>query len=111
MHTTARADPMPEWVIVNKSTMGKKGVCCILKSQEIRRAFLSAGSHRVCFVYLPKHSSWQNQIEIVFDIKTPQKDLLLQPFSIPSCWPRSAISPLTRLNNRQHATQDASSIS
>ena len=39
-----------------------------LKTMETRRAFLSDGRHRVRFVYLPKHSSWLNQIEIVFGI-------------------------------------------
>jgi hypothetical protein len=33
-----------------------------------RRAFLSDVKHRIRFVYLPKHSSWLNQIEIVFGI-------------------------------------------
>jgi transposase len=29
-----------------------------------RREFLSDIAHRIRFVYLPKHSSWLNQIEI-----------------------------------------------
>ena len=33
-----------------------------------RREFLSDLCHRIRFVYLPKHSSWLNQIEIVFGI-------------------------------------------
>jgi hypothetical protein len=33
-----------------------------------RREFLSDNNHRIRFVYLPKHSSWLNQIEIVFGI-------------------------------------------
>jgi len=33
-----------------------------------RRAFLSDPRHRIRFVDLPKHSSWLNQIEIVFGI-------------------------------------------
>lgn len=33
-----------------------------------RREFLADLSHRIRFVYLPKHSSWLNQIEIVFGI-------------------------------------------
>jgi DDE superfamily endonuclease len=33
-----------------------------------RGAFLSDSKHRIRFVYLPKHSSWLNQIEIVFGI-------------------------------------------
>ncbi len=33
-----------------------------------RGAFLSDITHLIRFVYLPKHSSWLNQIEIVFGI-------------------------------------------
>ena len=33
-----------------------------------RRAFLSDPAHRIRFVFLPKHSSWLNQIETVFGI-------------------------------------------
>ena len=33
-----------------------------------RKQFLSDAAHRIRFVYLPKHSSWLNQIEIVFGI-------------------------------------------
>ena len=38
----------------------------MLKSQATRQAFLSDRDHGVRFVYLPKHTSWLNQIEIVF---------------------------------------------
>jgi hypothetical protein len=33
-----------------------------------RKEFLADNKHRIRFVYLPKHSSWLNQIEIVFGI-------------------------------------------
>ena len=33
-----------------------------------RKEFLSDLQHRIRFVYLPKHSSWLNQIEIIFGI-------------------------------------------
>lgn len=33
-----------------------------------RKEFLADIKHRIRFVYLPKHSSWLNQIEIVFGI-------------------------------------------
>jgi hypothetical protein len=33
-----------------------------------RKVFLSDVSHRIRFVYTPKHSSWLNQIEVFFGI-------------------------------------------
>jgi len=40
----------------------------VLHNQASRRAFLSDPEHRIRFVFLPKHSSWLNQIETVFGI-------------------------------------------
>jgi transposase len=48
--------------------LGKKGVRGVLKSVSSRQEFLSAKSHRIRFVYTPKHSSWLNQIEVVFGV-------------------------------------------
>lgn len=92
IHRTIMTDPDAGWVFVvdnlnthcseslvrlvarlegiDESTLGQKGKSGILKSLTSRQAFLSNRSHRVRFVYLPKHTSWLNQIEIVFGIVT-----------------------------------------
>lgn len=53
---------------IDQSTLGIPEKHGVLKNMETRRAFLSDPTHRIRFVYLPKHSSWLNQIEIIFGI-------------------------------------------
>jgi hypothetical protein len=90
IHNTVATDPGTSWVFVvdnlnthcseslvryvarleniDESALGKKGRSGVLRSMPSRQAFLSDRGHRIRFVYLPKHTSWLNQIEIVFGI-------------------------------------------
>ncbi len=89
IEATVATDPQARWIFVNdqlnthkseglvrlvarlcslEDDLGEKEVRGILKNMESRKAFLENVSHRVCFVYPPKHCSWLNQVEIWFGI-------------------------------------------
>ena len=86
---TIEADPDATWIFIldqlnihkSASLVRLVAACCkldidlgvkeksgILQSMQTRAAFLSNPMHRIRFVYIPKHTSWLNQIEIWFSI-------------------------------------------
>lgn len=65
----AVARTVAELLGIDQATLGdKKRRCGVLSSMASRREFLSDSSHRIRFAYIPKHSSWLNQIEVIFGI-------------------------------------------
>lgn len=71
---THKSESLVRWVNevcgLNKSEeeLGKRARRGILGSLKTRTEFLSDKSHRIRFLYTPKHCSWMNQVEIWFGI-------------------------------------------
>jgi transposase len=86
---TIATDPQAEWVFVVDQLnihqsealvklvarecgielgLDRKGNLGHIKAMASRRTFLQNPTHRIRFVYTPKHTSWLNQIELWFSI-------------------------------------------
>ncbi len=89
IRTTVQSDPGGQWIFItdqlntHKSAglvelvadlsqitdeLGEKGKSGILQDMNSRAEFLSDETHRIRFIYTPKHCSWLNQVEIWFGI-------------------------------------------
>lgn len=70
---THYGEPIVRWIAkqlgYDEADLGdKKKRKGILGSVAARREFLSDLNHRIRLVFIPKHSSWLNQIEIIFGV-------------------------------------------
>lgn len=63
---THKSESLVRWVAGQtgfEGDLGEKGSKGILMNMDARKSFLEDASHRVRFVYTPKHCSWLNPIE------------------------------------------------
>ncbi len=63
---THQSESLVKWVaeqINFEADLGTKGYKGILKSMKTRKEFLESPTHRIRFVFTPKHCSWLNPIE------------------------------------------------
>lgn len=68
---THKSASLVKWVAEQcgiEDELGEKGKEGILQSMVSRAEFLQDESHRIRFIYTPKHCSWLNQVEIWFGI-------------------------------------------
>jgi len=68
---THKSASLVKWIAQECSVtedLGEKGKAGILHNMASRTEFLQAQSHRIRFIYTPKHCSWLNQVEIWFSI-------------------------------------------
>ena len=70
-YNTHSTIPLVRWVneyCCLNTDLGIERCRGVLHTKASRQAFLSDASHRVRIQYVPKHTSWLNQIEIWFGI-------------------------------------------
>lgn len=68
---THQSESLVKWIADScgiEADLGFKGEFGILKSMRSRTDFLQDLTHRIRFVYTPKHTSWLNQVELWFSI-------------------------------------------
>lgn len=68
---TPMSETLGRWIAEQcqlSADLGQQGRSGILRSRATRKAFLEDPTHRIRFVYTPKHTSWLNQVEIWFSI-------------------------------------------